>query len=680
MKTKSIYIYLLMWSIFSCVSDSDFATPNVNCTDPNIKATNSIQEIKEMAGFGVVTFSEDLILEGYVISNDESGNIYKTLYIQDAYENPTSGIKFLIDQTNLYTTYNVGRKICVKLKGLSIGYDKGSLAIGKGGSDGLERISSFEVKNHFFRTCEVATIVPKELSVAAFDKEYVSLLVKLKNVQVSNKDIGETLGNLESTETVYRNWEEVDDECNLLNIFEVPVSGFSSIKSLQSPKGKGELTGVLDLYYSKYQFLLRDSLAFQMDFLRCENSIKQAPNTTIRALKEYPKEQIVELGVSENMVLKGYVISSDEYGSFQNVLILQDAVENPTGGIRILLGKDNLYESFQVGDEVFVKLNRLALKIIDDQLTLGFTDGSSILPIEEEQIEAHVFRTGTNFKIQPITLDIESLIPQFISNTLVEVDDVQLLENELGSAFAYFSGTADGVRTLGNCESLNRLNVFTSGNSLFANEEFPKGRGSIMGIGVHNEIGYEFELISKEDVVFVEPYELCKEVQSNILITEIADPENAIGARFVELYNAGDSTISLSGWKLHKYINGSTSVSGSGLDLSAITIEKGGFAVIANTNFETIFQKEATLTSTYISGTGDDVYELVDGNGAVHDVFGKVGEDGTGLSWEYLDGKAIRNLEVQFSNADFEISEWQVFSKSKGAKKIAPQDFSPFYR
>ena len=46
-----------------------------------------------------------------------------------------------------------------------------------------------------------------------------------------------------------------------------------------------------------------------------------------------------------------------------------------------------------------------------------------------------------------------------------------------------------------------------------------------------------------------------------IMITEVADPINNVSARFVELFNAGDTEINLSGWKLNKYLNGSTNVS-----------------------------------------------------------------------------------------------------------------------
>jgi predicted extracellular nuclease len=43
-----------------------------------------------------------------------------------------------------------------------------------------------------------------------------------------------------------------------------------------------------------------------------------------------------------------------------------------------------------------------------------------------------------------------------------------------------------------------------------------------------------------------------------VIITELADPNDNSTARFVELYNLGSSTVDLSTWKLNRYTNGNT--------------------------------------------------------------------------------------------------------------------------
>ena len=131
-KQKTVGILLLISLFLGCVKDQDFSTPIVNCIEPEFTVTNTIQQIKEMYTFGGATVIDtDVIIEGYVVSSDKSGNIYKSISIQDKPENPTSAIKISIDKTNLYTKYDVGRKIYIKLKGLAVGYSFGSVQIGQ---------------------------------------------------------------------------------------------------------------------------------------------------------------------------------------------------------------------------------------------------------------------------------------------------------------------------------------------------------------------------------------------------------------------------------------------------------------------------------------------------------------------------------------------------------------------
>ena len=43
------------------------------------------------------TITTDAVIEGYVSSSDQSGNIYKTIYIQDDPTNPTQGFVLSVD-------------------------------------------------------------------------------------------------------------------------------------------------------------------------------------------------------------------------------------------------------------------------------------------------------------------------------------------------------------------------------------------------------------------------------------------------------------------------------------------------------------------------------------------------------------------------------------------------------
>ena len=63
------------------------------------------------------------------------------------------------------------------------------------------------------------------------------------------------------------------------------------------------------------------------------------------------------------------------------------------------------------------------------------------------------------------------------------------------------------------------------------------------------------------------------------------------------------------------------------------------------TEFETVYGFAPDLgvsTNSPADSNGDDSLELVDPFGTVIDVFGIVGEDGTGTNHEFEDGKAVR--------------------------------------
>jgi len=146
--------------------------------------------------------------------------------------------------------------------------------------------------------------------------------------------------------------------------------------------------------------------------------------------------------------------------------------------------------------------------------------------------------------------------------------------------------------------------------------------------------------------------------QETLIISEVADPGDVYQARFVELYNATSSDIDLSGWQIRRYANGGTT--SSDVDLSG-SIASGETYVIANsaTDFETNFGFAPDTASGYISGNGDDTYELFNGSSVV-DIYGEVGVDGTGEAWEYEDSRAVRIATVGTANTIWTASEWTI--------------------
>ncbi len=685
MKNKYInktLVVITSFIIAGCVKDSDFSTPNVACIEQTLTVTNTLDQIKDMYTFGGTQFETDIVIEGYVVSSDQSGNIYKSLSIQNQPENPTSAIKIAIDQTDIYTKYEVGRKIYVKLNGLAIDYSYGSLQIGKISNSDLEGISTFELDNHIVRSCEVTTIIPKKVAIADLNKDMLEMLVELENVQFSPKDLGNSYANIDNTRTVNRTLQNFNTNCNLVGSVEVRNSGYASFKSNVLPEGKGSVVAIFSNYYNDFQLYIRDTNDVNLTEARCDYSNALTPNITLAEVAAMYEENMVEFGISNNYIAEGYVISSDENGNFRERLIIQDALENPTTGIQILVESDALFNSYAIGDKVFVKLDRLYMDKDAGVLSLGYTNGSSISEINEEDFNSFIINSEESFEIIPTALLIANIDNEIYQNTLVTIQNVQLVEDELGKAFAYYSGTANGIRTLETCGESKKLGAFTNGNASFANELFPENHGNITGI-----LGEYLEVRTASDVNFTEAFETCPVIIPKIMITEIADPSNATSARFVELFNAGDTEIDLNGWKLNKYLNGSTSASSGGLILTGQSIAAGEFLIIANTGYSAIFGDTPEIETTYMSGNGDDSFELVDNTNTTIDIYGVIGEDGNGTNWEYLDGRAVRNIDSIEPNPGFNANEWTIYSNANNllisnpnSPQIAPDNYNPNLR
>jgi len=133
-----------------------------------------------------------------------------------------------------------------------------------------------------------------------------------------------------------------------------------------------------------------------------------------------------------------------------------------------------------------------------------------------------------------------------------------------------------------------------------------------------------------------------------IIITEIADPNNNTGARYVEIYNPTNSGVDLTNWSLKRWTNGNTSTSTNTVDLSSIgTLTSGSFAIIAanSTTFNTVYGKTADInagTGGPADSNGDDNIAIFDAGDNIIDMYGVAGEDGSNTCHEFEDGRVER--------------------------------------
>lgn len=210
---------------------------------------------------------------GYVVSSDEGGNFYKQLVIQDAPENPTAAIVVQVDKNPLFTQYEFGRKVFVKLNGLTVGESNGVLQLGRLNGDQIDEIASSLVPNHIIRTSEVATIVPKEVTISQFSEALESQYIRLNDMQFnSNLVVGNTTTFASETNDSF-DGERLLESCATGSSVILSTSTFSDFKGVPLPANRGSIDGVLtrDYFDDFYTIYINTPEAINFDnALRCD--------------------------------------------------------------------------------------------------------------------------------------------------------------------------------------------------------------------------------------------------------------------------------------------------------------------------------------------------------------------------------------------------------------------------
>jgi len=397
--------------------------------------------------------------------------------------------------------------------------------------------------------------------------------------------------------------------------------------------------------------------------------------------------------IQEDLVIKGYVISSDKEGNFFNTIYFQDESSNPSEGMQIELELRDSHLFFDVGQQIIIKLKGLYLGKSNDTYKIGgvFTSfgNRSVGRLPKNVVFDHVLVScEPNNGIVP-TLAVISELNDAMLNTLVVINSVEIKQEELEKTFAVKE--EETLRTLVDCMD-NELVIVNSGYADFQSESLPDKMGTATGLLTKDNNQYQLIIRGVNDLEFEQ--ERCEDfidefTSSSIFISEIADPDNNAGARFVELYNASEESLSLNGWSLERYTNDNTAISSS-IDLSEYEIPGRGFLIISpnSEEFKNVYGFDADVavgTNSPADSNGDDNLVLVDPFGSVVDIFGIIGEDGSNTNHEFEDGRAVRKIEVNTNNAIFNSVEWLIYNDT-GAKgtinepQNAPLDFSPGVR
>ena len=200
-KTLKLLSLTIFITIVGCVNGDDYGTPDLSgqCTD--LTATKLVTDISSAATSTVQQYSTtaDDIIEAYVTSSDEGGNFYKSISLVSTDGN--YGFSVPVDAYNLYTKYEPGRKVFIKMKSLYF-YDNSltnSLEIGELLENGepepdqVGRISGVTYEDVVVRGCskvDEETIVKRMTIAQAKNNLNTNMLIEFDAVQFTDGSVG----------------------------------------------------------------------------------------------------------------------------------------------------------------------------------------------------------------------------------------------------------------------------------------------------------------------------------------------------------------------------------------------------------------------------------------------------------------------------------------------------------
>ena len=214
----------------------------------------SITQLKNLSVSGeAVEITSDLVMKGYVTSSDATGNFYKEIYIQDDPTSPTDGVRLLIDFSDSYNMFNIGREIYISLKGFYIGeYRTGDGVVSIGEYDaGQNRISNIReaiVKKNILRSSNISDLTPLKVKFSEISDSHIGIMVEISDVNVVSSQVGKPFVDPNDSYDTQRNLEACEGFGKTSFILE--TSAFANFKQNPLPAGTGTISGIVSKTYN----------------------------------------------------------------------------------------------------------------------------------------------------------------------------------------------------------------------------------------------------------------------------------------------------------------------------------------------------------------------------------------------------------------------------------------------
>ena len=314
---KKIVLSLLSLTLLalvfnSCVRDTDYETPQITCTEPEIDpasmtdiaavlsnwhALNQGSNDRNVLEFAAVD-ADPVYLTGYVVSKDKTGNFYKELFIQDDLTDPQHAVKLAIDQRSLFTRYDMGRKLYVKLNGLGLNKVHGEYVIGMVDGSDISPIKPHIADKNILRGCTPGDVQAKLLaSPNDITDDMIGMYVQFDNMQFDLSEVGKTFVDASDSYDTHRLMKSCVDDSEL----KLETSTFASFKDALLPEKSGTVKGIISRDYRDDFYVLRvnDTDAFNFTGERCDPPILDCHGTNVGGTNVLFNEDFESYSINE---------------------------------------------------------------------------------------------------------------------------------------------------------------------------------------------------------------------------------------------------------------------------------------------------------------------------------------------------------------------------------------------
>jgi hypothetical protein len=398
----SLVFFALLGLTFSACVDQDFDEPPVRGLT-SLTGNITVKELKDLHSLGsnATPVPEGKILAAVVVADDESGNLYQQLVLEDA----TGGIIIRLGDGGLYTRYPVGTEVFVRMDDLYINDFNNLYQIAGDESGGLiasplinTKVVAGENKGAVPTSATLEEIVNNN---ATFD-ELLGRLITLEGIQFAAVELGDTYAVPGGGSGRNRTFEDCFG-----NSIVVRNSDFADFAGEPIPEGNGMLTAVLTVFGDTKQMLIRDLNDVQFTAERC-GVVTGGNLVSIMSLREAYNSG--STAAPDDSKIQGVVISDRANGNIngQNIVI-----QDGTAGIVVRFSQAH---SFDLGESVEIVVSGQELSDFNgltqvNNLALGNATslGNGTLPAPREATVAELLANGDDWESTLVRINMATM-------------------------------------------------------------------------------------------------------------------------------------------------------------------------------------------------------------------------------------------------------------------------------